>query len=94
MYEHCRKSYTRCGGDTVVHFNTIENVFSILKRDMIGNYQHCSEAHLHRNLAEFGFRYNRRSALKVSDRERADVLLEAIRGKRLTYRRLGEAGYT
>lgn len=57
---------------------------------MIGVYQHCGEAHLHRYLAEFDFRYNRRSALKVSDRERADMLLEAIRGKRLIYRRVGE----
>ena len=31
----------------------------------IGVYQHCGEAHLHRYLAEFEFRYNRRSALGV-----------------------------
>ena len=60
---------------------------------MIGIHQHCGEGHLHRYLAEFDFRYNRRTALKVSDRERADMLLEAIRGKRLTYRRIGEANY-
>lgn len=60
---------------------------------MIGIYQHCGEAHLHRYLAEFDFRYNRRSALKISDRERADMLLEAIRGKRLTYRRIGDASH-
>lgn len=60
---------------------------------MIGIYQHCGEAYLHRYLAEFDFRDNRRSALKISDRERADMLLEAIRGKRRTYRRIGEASY-
>ncbi len=60
---------------------------------MIGIYQHCGEAHLHRYLAEFDFRYNRRTALKVSDRERADMLLEATRGKRLTYRSSGEASH-
>jgi hypothetical protein len=46
---------------------------------------------LHRYLAEFDFRYNRRAALKISDAERHDMLLAAIRGKRLTYRRIGEA---
>lgn len=93
LYEHSRKSYTRRGGDTVVHSNTIENVFSIFKRGMIGIYQHCGEAHLHRYLAEFDFRYNRRAALKVSDAERHNDLLSRINGKRLTYRRISEASY-
>jgi transposase-like protein len=90
---HARGEYVRREGDVVVHSNTIENVFSVFKRGMIGIYQHCGEAHLHRYLAEFSFRYNRRAALKVSDGERAEMLLEAIRGKRLTYRRIGEAHY-
>ena len=67
-----------------VHTNTVENVFSVFKRGMIGVYQHCGEAHLHRYLAEFDFRYNRRAALKISDRERHDMLLGMIEGKRLT----------
>ena len=74
-----------------VHTNTVENVFSVFKRGMRGIYQHCGEAHLHRYLAEFGFRYNRRAALKVSDNERAADLLAMARGKRLTYRRTDEA---
>ena len=60
---------------------------------MVGVYQHCGEAHLHRYLAEFDFRYNRRTALKITDAERHDQLLSQIGGKRLTYRRIGEAGY-
>jgi hypothetical protein len=36
-----------------VHSNTIEGVFSLFKRGMVGAYQHCGEAHLHRYLAEF-----------------------------------------
>ncbi len=76
-----------------VHTNTIENVFSIFKRGMIGVYQHCGEAHLHRYLAEFDFRYNRRAALKWSDAERAADLLSRIGGKRLTYRRTCEAAH-
>ena len=90
---HAHGEYVRYEGDTVVHSNTIEGVFSVFKRGMIGIYQHCGEAHLHRYLAEFDFRYNRRAALKVSDGERAEMLHEAIRGKRLTYRRIGEASY-
>ncbi|MEO1545081.1 MAG: IS1595 family transposase, partial [Pseudomonadota bacterium] len=33
--------------------NTVEGFFSIFKRGMKGVYQHCSEKHLHRYLAEF-----------------------------------------
>jgi len=75
----------------MVTTNHIENVFSVFKRGMIGVYQHCGEAHLHRYLAEFDFRYNRRSALGIEDAERADDLLRNARDKRLTYRRIGEA---
>lgn len=66
-------------------------MFSVFKRGMVGVYQHCGEAHLHRYLAEFDFRYNRRAALKISDAERHADLLSKIEGKRLTYRRIGDA---
>ena len=39
------------------HTNTVEGYYSIFKRGMKGVYQHCSEKHLHRYLAEFDFRY-------------------------------------
>ena len=52
---------------------------------MHGTYQHCGEAHLHRYLAEFGFRHNNRSGLGIQDAERAAKALAGIRGKRLTY---------
>jgi hypothetical protein len=42
----------------LVHTNTIEGFFSIFKRGMRGVYQHCSEQHLFRYLAEFDFRYS------------------------------------
>lgn len=60
---------------------------------MIGVYQHCGEAHLHRYIAEFDFRYNRRAALNISDVERAEDILRQARDKRLTYRWIGEAAY-
>jgi hypothetical protein len=37
---------------------------------MCRDYQHCSEKHLHRYLAEFDFRFNRREALGWNDTER------------------------
>jgi transposase-like protein len=91
--KHSAKEYVRYEGAEVIHSNTIENVFSVFKRGMVGVYQHCGEAHLHRYLAEFDFRYNRRTALKVSDTERHDQLLAMIEGKRLTYRRIGKADH-
>ncbi len=69
-----------------IHTNTIEGFFSIFKRGMKGVYQHCSEKHLHRYLAEFDFRYSNRSALGIEDTERALKALSGATGKRLTYR--------
>ncbi|KKB12695.1 transposase [Devosia geojensis] len=71
--------------------NTIEGVFSIFKRGMKGVYQHCSEKHLHRYLAEFDFRYNNRIALGVDDKARAARALDGVKGKRLTYKRSNQA---
>jgi hypothetical protein len=67
--------------------NTVENYFSILKRGITGVYHHVSQEHLKRYLGEFDFRYNERSALGVSDKERTEKMLSGIVGKRLTYRR-------
>ena len=79
---HKQEEYVR--GD--VHTNTAEGFFSIFKRGMNGVYQHCSEKHLHRYLAEFDFRYSNRVRLGVNDVARADRALKGIVGKRLTYR--------
>jgi hypothetical protein len=43
----------------------------VFKRGTRGTYQHCSEKHLHRYLAEFDFRYNNRIASGVNDPDRA-----------------------
>jgi transposase-like protein len=87
MVDHGRDEYVR--GDA--HSNTAEGFFSILKRGVIGTFHHVSEAHLHRYLAEFDFRYNNRSGLGVEDAERASKIIKQAEGKRLTYRRIGEA---
>jgi transposase-like protein len=80
--KHSAKEYVR--GD--VHTNSAEGFFSIFKRGMKGVYQHCSEKHLHRYLAEFDFRYNNRIALGTNDGERAALATFGAQGKRLTYR--------
>ncbi len=90
---HSAGEYARREGDVVVHSNTIESVFSVFKRGMIGVYQHCGEAHLHRYLAEFDFRYNRRTKLGFTDSERAADAVKGAAGKRLTYQQTDKAYY-
>jgi len=51
---------------------------------VIGTYHHMSERHLHCYTAEFDFRYKTRL---ISDRERADLSVKNMGGKRLIYRR-------
>ena len=80
---HSANEYVRLGG--FVHTNTAEGYFSILKRGIYGTYQHVSEAHLARYLAEFDFRYNNRVARGVDDTQRTGNALRGIVGKRLTY---------
>jgi len=78
---HSHGEYVR--GD--VHTNSVEGYFSIFKRGMRGIYQHCSEKHLHRYLAEFDHRYNYRVALGYSDIDRTFATIRAVEGKRLMY---------
>lgn len=78
---HSAGEYVRTGG--FHHTNTIEGYFAIFKRGIYGNFHAVSEAHLHRYLAEFDFKYNTRS---ISDGERANALLCGAKGKRLVYR--------
>jgi transposase-like protein len=85
--DHSRDEYAYYdnGNDRVVSINVSENFFSILKRGINGVYHSVSEAHMHRYLKEFDFRYNNRSKLGVEDAERAAKLLKGVEGKRLTY---------
>jgi transposase-like protein len=80
--DHTKEEYAR----GLVSTNTVEGYYSIFKRGMKGVYQHCSEKHLHRYLAEFDFRYSNRSALGVEDQQRAALALAGAKGKRLAYR--------
>lgn len=83
---HSRDEYVRMGG--FMHSNTVESFFAILKRGIYGTFHAVSEAHLHRYLAEFDWRY---SARHVTDDERAAMLLSATKGRRLVYQQSGRA---
>jgi transposase-like protein len=81
---HSKQEYVR--GD--VHTNSVEGFFSILRRGLYGTYQHVSEAHLHRYLTEFDYRYNHRAALGEDDKTRAALMVGNAKGRRLTYQRI------
>lgn len=85
--DHSKGEYVRDGD---IHSNTAESYFAILKRGVYGTFHSLSEAHLHRYLVEFDFRYSTR---KISDVERAELLLKGATGKRLMYRQPEEAAH-
>ncbi len=76
---HSAKEYVR---GKFWYTNTVESYFALIKRGVYGNFHNVSEAHLHRYLSEFDFRYNTRA---MSDAERGDELLKGAKGKRLMY---------
>ena len=86
VVNHKKDEYVRGNVTT----NTVEGFYSIFKRGMKGIYQHCSEKHMHRYLAEFDFRYSNRVATGVNDEARTNRMVSGIVGKRLTYRRIGD----
>jgi len=85
--DHGRQEYGYTDRKTgaKININTAEGFYSIFKRGMKGIYQHCSEKHLHRYLAEFDFRYSNRVRVGVDDVARAERALKGVVGKRLTY---------
>jgi transposase-like protein len=70
--------------DGIIHTNTIEGFWSLLKRGIVGIYHHVSKEHLHRYCEEFEYRYNSR---KLDDSARFGLLLSTCNG-RLTYKNL------
>jgi transposase-like protein len=79
VIKHSVKEYAR--GD--VHSNTVEGVFSLLKRGVMGTFHSVSKKHLPNYLNEFEFRHNTR---KVDDGTRVTAAIKSVDGKRLTYR--------
>ena len=80
---HGRGEYRR-GNITT---NSIESVFAVLKRGIIGVYHHASKKHLGRYVDEFAFRLNDGN-VKVRTLARLDSFVAATAGKRITYKEL------
>jgi transposase-like protein len=83
VVRHSAGEYSRREGAKIIHTNTVEGYFSILKRGIMGTFHHVSRQHLGRYLDEFDFRYNARD---TSDGERAELAIKGVTGKRLMYR--------
>ena len=79
--KHSAKQYVRWGTD--IHSNTIEGVFSLLQRGIMGTFHSVSRKHLPNYLNEFQFRWNTR---KLDDGERVARAIRQMDGKRLEYR--------
>jgi hypothetical protein len=67
--------------------NSIESVFAVLKRGLIGVYHHASAKHLGRYVDEFAFRLNDGNVARHT-LERLDSFVSGVAGKRLTYKAL------
>ncbi len=81
---HGEREYVRRN----VHSNTVEGFFSLLKRGINGIYHHVGKGHLAKYCDEFAFRYDAR---KVTDGQRAELLVWGAEGKRLTYKQPARA---
>ena len=81
---HSEGDYTRVeDGKPVIHTNTAESFFALLKRGHYGVYHKMSEKHLPRYCNEFSFRWKHR---KVSDGHRMVAVIDNAEGKRLKYK--------
>jgi transposase-like protein len=68
----------------MVHTNTVEGFFSLLKRGIYGTFHSVSDRHLHKYLWEFEFRYNNRN---IDDGARTALAIRGAEGKRYTKHR-------
>ena len=71
----------------MAHTNGIESVWAVLKRGLLGTYQHVSRKHLAKYVDEFVFRLNEGN-VKIPTMQRLDSLVKGAVGKRLTYKEL------
>jgi len=81
VVKHSAKEYVRRGTD--VHSNTVEGVFSLIRRGVMGTFHSVSRKHLPNYLNEFQFRWNTR---KMDDGQRVSRAIKQVEGKRLLYR--------
>ena len=81
VVNHSGQEYVR---DGVIHTNSIEGAFSLLKRSIIGIYHQVTPKHLARYCSETMYRYNTR---KMNDASRFTLSLQNVEG-RLKYKDL------
>jgi transposase-like protein len=82
---HSQNEYAKMAYGTSIHTNTVECFFSLAKRAVYGAHHSISEAHLHRYLTEWDFKFSNRT---LSDAERVNKAWQGVAGRRLTYRRV------
>jgi transposase-like protein len=70
-----------------VHTNTIEGVFSLFKRSIVGAYHQVSAKHLDAYLDEFEFRFNRRRRADLF----ADTIKHLVKAEKMPFKKLTEA---
>jgi transposase-like protein len=78
--DHASREWVR----GIAHTNTLENVWSLFKRSVIGSYHKVSVKHLDRYLDEFEFRFNNRNNPYLF----RDTLLRLIASSNLEYKEL------
>jgi transposase-like protein len=81
---HSREEWVR--GD--VHTNSVENVWSLLDRSIMGSFHQISTKHIGAYLDEIAFRFNNRENPYLF----RDTILKLIAAEPLTYAQLIEAG--
>ena len=81
VVNHSAQEYVR---NKVIHTNSIEGAFSMLKRSILGIYHQVTPKHLSRYCDETAFRYNLR---KMTDADRFNLGMGNIEG-RLKYKEL------
>lgn len=81
VVDHAADEYTK---DGIFHTNTIEGVFSLFDRMVIGTYHYISSKHLQAYINEHCFRYNSR---KMNECNRFNLMLSNSTN-RLTYKNL------
>ena len=81
--KHSASEYVR--GE--VHINSIESVWSVLKRSIHGTWHHVSPKHLARYVNEAAFRLNEGNC-EIDTLDRMESLVRQMYGSRLSYKRL------
>lgn len=76
------RAYEWARGD--VHTNTVENVWSLFKRSIVGSYHQVSAKHLDKYLDEFEWRFNNRKNPFLF----RDTMLRLIQSNNLEYKEL------